>query len=428
MIRPFVPQKIRNSIPDLKFLPQGGESHEAGERSNPSFTPSPYPQFIKYMGSKAKLMNFVVDGINDVYDRGPICDLFAGAANLAGALGDQVAIVSNDIQSYSAVLASAYLVQDDNHPTISAADLLHAASSIVAENRSNLRPTPSYENISNIDTFLAVEEDSRGLMTTKFDYPYHLFVKYYSGTWWSTEQCLWIDAFRQVAEEYSGQVQHLIMSCLMHSMAYCGQGTGHYAQYRDATSESSLHDILIYRRKSLPDYFLRKWNTAAVPLLARRFLAGHRTMALDYRSCLRELPPCTVYADPPYCFVHYSRFYHAIETLALYDYPAVQEISGKQVKGRYRADRHQSPFCIRTQVRGAFEELFRGVANSGSNLVLSYSNTGMIELSELMDLALSELPSYKVWARDIAHTHMTMGRRQDRDRQVRESLLLARKN
>ena len=102
--------------------------------------------------------------------------------------------------------------------------------------------------------------------------------------------------------------------------------------------------------------------------------------------------------------------------------------AGKLVKGRYREDRHQSPFCIRTQVKGAFTALFDGVKDSGSDLLLSYSNTGMIEIEELIDLAHQELGnSYKVWVENTDHDHMTMGRKQDRTRAVEESLIIAKK-
>ncbi|GAJ99584.1 site-specific DNA-methyltransferase [Geomicrobium sp. JCM 19055] len=127
----------------------------------------------------------------------------------------------------------------------------------------------------------------------------------------------------------------------------------------------------------------------------------------------------TVYADPPYCFVHYSRFYHAIETLVRYDYPDVK------YKGRYRSDRHQSPFCIRTKVESAFIELFKRVNKKNANLVLSYSNTGMIELDELIKLAKNNFDKdYKIEVRIQDYMHSTMGRKEDKSRKVQEALIL----
>ena len=42
-------------------------------------------------------------------------------------------------------------------------------------------------------------------------------------------------------------------------------------------------------------------------------------------------------------------------------------------RGVYRVERHQSPFCIKSQAPGAFRDLFDGVRKIQVPLVLSYS-------------------------------------------------------
>jgi adenine-specific DNA-methyltransferase len=75
------------------------------------FTPQPFPSLIKYMGSKTKIIDFIIDGINFVHQKDrPVIDLFAGSASLAGAIGKQCNFVSNDIQEYSKILSQTYLV------------------------------------------------------------------------------------------------------------------------------------------------------------------------------------------------------------------------------------------------------------------------------------------------------------------------------
>lgn len=52
---------------------------------------SSYPSFVKYMGSKSKIIDFVIEGINDVRSPGEaVLDLFSGSASLSGAIGRQV--------------------------------------------------------------------------------------------------------------------------------------------------------------------------------------------------------------------------------------------------------------------------------------------------------------------------------------------------
>ena len=384
---------------------------------------NPYPGLIKYMGSKSKIMDFVIDGINEVHQGGAVLDLFSGSASLAGALGQQCPVHSNDIQNYSRILADTYNTAYCTKRTPSALKIIQEARNIVSTNNLNLDIT--YLKDMSIDDFVKLEERQRKLIDNNFDYEWHLFAKNYSGTWWNYEQCLWIDAIRQLAEKYNDEPFYpIILSSLMFAMAYASQGTGHYAQYRDAKTKSSLKDISIYRNRSLPDYFIRKYNELIEYTPKHPSLLKHTSTALDYKDCLNQFEGGTVYADPPYCSVHYSRFYHAIETLVLYDFPKLQIQRGNLVKGRYREERHQSPFCIKTQVPDAFKSLFKGVKKTGSNLVLSYSNTGMISIDEIGEIAQSYFANNRIEVLTIDHQHMTLGRRKDRHRDVKECLLL----
>ena len=391
------------------------------------FTEQAYPHFIKYMGSKSKIMQFVLDGLNEVYEGGTVCDLFAGSASLAGAIGRQVSFHSNDIQSYSSVLAQTYLDAYVYGGMPSADEILSQAEGIALEQYEQLRINVDYQSCDSIEKFNELERIQQRLIERAFSGEWYLFTKYYSGTWWSAEQCVWIDAVRQIAESYKHQPCYpLIISTLMYAMAYTSQGTGHYAQYRDAKTQSSMNDISIYRNRSLSYYFRKKYESVAAELGVEENPHTHKVTSLDYRECLRKFSGGTVYADPPYCFVHYSRFYHAIETLVLYDYPVLQNQNGSVVKGRYREGRHQSPFCIRTQVRDAFAEMFAGVGATGSNLVLSYSNTGMITVDEVHELARQYFPERKIELLLTNHQHMTLGRQFDRHRDVQECLFLVK--
>lgn len=390
-----------------------------------------YPQLIKYMGSKAKIIKFVSESIESVYSGGILCDLFSGAGSLSGALGSTYPIHSNDIQNYSALIASVYLRPIKN---IDVDELISDAALYHKKVKANLPKEIKYTGFTTLGEFNYIEELNRTLINQNFRNHYHLFVKNYSGTWWSAEQCLWIDAIKQAIDKRInsgiwGKAEYAFsMAMLMHAMAYCSQGTGHYAQYRDAKSKSSMDDINIYRQKKLQELFVNKFRNMQAWASENVINLGHKTTTLDYTECLRNIKRGTVYADPPYGFVHYSRFYHALETLCLYDYPDLQIKGGSMVKGRYREDRHQSPFCIKSQVEGAFVDLFSGIKLADANLALSYSNTAMITLERLLDISKRVLKSnYEIWVEDLDHHHMTMGRLNDRSREVKELMLLARK-
>ena len=74
---------------------------------------------------------------------------------------------------------------------------------------------------------------------------------------------------------------------------------------------------------------------------------------------------------------HYSRFYHVLETITLGDEPEVSSVrvggASELSRGLYRTERHQSPFCIKSQAPAAFDALFSLARSLGMPLVLSYS-------------------------------------------------------
>lgn len=394
-------------------------------------SPRKYPQVIKYMGSKAAILDFIGVKLAEIHAPGrTLVDLFAGACAISGGFGHIGKVISNDIQEYSAIIASTYLKRAEKIGSFNIVDL---ASEIAQANLDALSADLTYPVHATLAEFNKVEKRNRTLLYREFDNSHHLFTRLYSGTWWSAEQCVWIDAIREVLDVLlkTGEIEradfNFGLTCLMHAMAYTSQGTGHYAQYRDAKTDAGMADINKYRLASVPAIFKRKFDTLLDWHLENVTDLEHEMIAMDYRECLASIEPSVVYADPPYAFVHYSRFYHAMETIVKYDYPEIQHMRGAVVKGRYRSERHQSPFCIKTQVNSAFVDLFDGVKSSGSDLLLSYSNTGMIDIETLLKLANSTFgKQYEVWFDQMDHTHMTMGRRADHSRQVKESLIIAK--
>lgn len=444
------------------------------------------PSLIKYMGSKSEVIEFIIDGLNTIHRHGQaVCDLFAGSCTLASALRENdIPIYSNDIQAYSKVLAETYLAnyQWKNYPSI--ATILNKVEQII--NLWKLRYPELWEKFDynrefTLEQFTQIEQAQSNLLHDKKFIEaltnsddecirnYHLFTVDYSGTYWGYQQCVWIDSLRYVIDEYREipEFYNALLSCTMFAMAYNSQSTGHYAQFRKAQTESSMEDILIYRRKTMEGFFKRKYEELSSVLLNG---PQNFAMQLDYIDCINQLPENTlVYADPPYCFVHYSRFYHILETFIRYDYPVIQ------YDGRYRNDRHQSPFCIATKVDPAFCLMFQKLRDQRCELVLSYSNSEstMIKLPQLLidaysvfnnvsmeicqqyyeplelmitnlveesannrqnDLSLGDLygnmlphPDYDIILRLFPHVHSRMGRTKKKDINVFEALILVRR-
>jgi adenine-specific DNA-methyltransferase len=386
---------------------------------------SKIPHILKYMGSKREILDFVISSINELQIKDTwFCDLFSGTSVVGASLKGQYNVHSNDIQSYSSILAKTYLSDlKSNIPFHTVEVIKNEVSNLVNEFQFQYPNLVfDYSNTNDLKSIIKLEKAQQVLIDQDFNIGFHLFTKYYSGTYWSYEQCVWIDSIRCVAEKHKDEpLYYAVMSSLISAMSYVTQSTGHYAQYRDVTAEN-IDDILIYRRRSIWSYFEKKFNELIINLNGTA-TKHYRITTLDYLDCLRVIEDGSiVYADPPYQSVHYSRFYHALETLSKYDYPAVSH------KGRYREDRHQSPFCKKTTVNNAFSSLFLGVKVKKAHLVLSYSDTGLINLQQIKKLAKEVFTDqYRVTVLEKGHVHSTMGRSDEKEQDVTEYIILFKK-
>lgn len=387
--------------------------------------PEIIPHLLKYMGSKREILSLINDAIKELHvDSTCLCDLFSGTAIVTAAFLDQFNVISNDIQTYSGVFAYTYASDLEKDLEKGFVAVVKNKSQKFVDAWHNLFPQYkfSYENINSYDGLLEIEKKQQKLINEDFGFGFSLFAKNYSGTYWSYEQCVWIDSIRAVAEEYKGSAgYYAILSALIFAMSYTTQSTGHFAQYREVT-RSNVNDILLYRKKDLNSLFEKKLEELVRFRISRN---NHeiKVKTLDYLDCMRIIPKNTiVYADPPYSAVHYSRFYHVIETLVRYDHPHLE------YKGRYRDDRHQSPFDKRKKVAEAFQLLFKAVDERCSHLILSYSDNGLLGRDELMEIANRVMSNhYDISIKEKNYVHSKMGRSDESRLFVNELLISFRR-
>ncbi len=382
------------------------------------------PHLLKYMGSKREILDFVTESISSLNVESEwLCDLFSGTGVVGGSLKDDYKVHANDVQEYSSIMSNTYLLNLKGQLSIDCLEEIKNKIDKLVEDYYFRFQNLNFD-YSQIDSFIKLqklEKQQQDLINREFNIGFHLFTKYYSGTYWSYEQCIWIDSIRAVAEQYKSKPQYYpILSSLIFAMSYVSPSTGHYAQYRDVT-EDNMKDILSYRNRQLWPYFERKFIELIESVNGKS--NDFRVTTLDYLDCLRIIEEDSiVYADPPYQSVHYSRFYHALETLVKYDYPTLK------FKGRYREDRHQSPFCKKTTVTQAFSSLFKGIKLKNSHLALSYSDTGMIDLDTIIKISKESLKNYTTDILIKDHVHSKMGRSDERNQDVKEYIILFKRN
>jgi adenine-specific DNA-methyltransferase len=183
------------------------------------------PHVIKYMGSKKPILDFVINAINNVnVSNGVVCDLFAGSCSISAALRRKYHFISNDIQAYSEVIARTYFSDLSKYTYKELFERIEISTTThylwFKENY------PDYffdfSKIHDLKKFGETELKQRLLFNKEnFETDFHLFTKYYSGTYWSFEQCVWIDALRKTAESFKdSQIYYALLSSIMYGMSY----------------------------------------------------------------------------------------------------------------------------------------------------------------------------------------------------------------
>ncbi len=373
----------------------------------PSFVFRP----IHYLGSKLRVLSDIEQAIDRVDPSGgPVCDLFSGSATVSRYLSRRRRVMAVDVQEYARVLADAVLNGD---PTWSVGLVEEALAHdsrrlalrtavdplIKLENEVTRRAVrgdiePLCEllelgNLASLDSFRlpaasplndAARESQVRIDALGLSGADTVCVRHFGGQYFSYAQAAELDAIADLARDRRSSVLlAAALSTASHLVNSIGKQFAQPIRPRDKCGAPKRHivkKIIAERGLSAQSIFmdcLRQYEALAA---IRR---DHVAVRTDFREALAKpaLKPSVIYADPPYTRDHYSRFYHSLETIALGDEPSITKsnLGGGDVQSRggYRAGRHQSPFCIKSQAPAAFAALFAGVAALRVPLVLSYS-------------------------------------------------------
>jgi adenine-specific DNA-methyltransferase len=359
---------------------------------------------IHYLGSKLRLVESIRGALLDLDpSRGPVCDLFAGSGTVALALSTERSVVAADIQEYSRVICTALLKPtplDDRF----VADLMTKIELGRKQLEYCVEPMLEFErraiekantepqllcDLVEFGTLLLDQKAhdvlARAVKETRSRMARHsgslMATQYFGGVYFSYMQSLYIDCALNAMSELRPKMNETCLSALLSTASTMVNSVGkQFAQpMRPRRNDGTIKQHLI--RQMCRDRCLDAGKIFSTWLSRNRQIrrsGSHRVFRGDYREVLALLNDVSViYADPPYTRDHYSRFYHVLETLCLRDWPTVSTTSltgnGPISRGIYRIDRHQSPFCIKSQAPIAFKRLFEESRKLGLPLLLSYS-------------------------------------------------------
>lgn len=388
---------------------------------------------IRYIGNKTKMLqninNVVDDNINGV---GCVLDLFSGSTVVAQSLSKKYTVYTNDIQKYSYVVSKAVLELDNtfDYKALSIDKIVSSEffisnnnylrniwqkaieyeSQLIAALKDNIEDIKSleafkfyYENAPYVNNYsdgnypnvfeglapIYSKENYKKLSINKTSNFYMLFSLNYAMPYFSLNQAVFIDSYRYAidklleSKEICETEYYIYLSLLMFLLNNIVTSVGdHYAQPQQfkLSDEKKLKKEIskIIKKKSLD--MIECLNSKCEEFkFVNAKTNSNKAFCMNYIDVLNSKSMENVdliYIDPPYTNAHYSRFYHILETLVNYDYPEIEYF------GRYRNDRYQSSFCIKSQAIKEFHTMLSKCAELQKIVVMSYSNTKQCIVSQ----------------------------------------------
>lgn len=394
---------------------------------------------LQYMGSKSRIISHICAPIIHNARINRVVDLFAGTGSVGYALKDYKNVISNDIEHYAYVLNKAIL-NGCSFSEAAAQDFftdanecylkltLHVKKAIEAEKsffvsepdfiayKEFCDNTPSISSIATSDLRLQKisklacqiipgQKQDEGIPC--------LFLTYYSNTYFGIAQCCQIDALRKAIDNIKDKdIQNVLLAVLMSVMSATASTTTHFAQYLKVKNATTCKNLIEKRKFDIIEGVERLLLEFRNANLCEASAVKSNCYNMDYMDCLNSIDldsQTLVYADPPYFKEHYSRYYHVLNTLCLYDYPkiSVNPQTHENSVGRYREDRSVSDFGKKSMALSAFERLINKCSDAGAWLTISYSDNSIVSISDLENLAHLK---YDVLVKKIELNHSKQGR------------------
>lgn len=353
---------------------------------------------VRYMGSKRAIAARIADRITADHPNAAVLDVFAGMCAVGSELAPRHAIMTNDIHAFAETVAYALFAAPAPPPTS-----LDARADLLAAYRRNANALKAIlaADLQREAEALARSGDLRGwqrlLDYTQADleegvkplqglpsfeayrldpgqFPYCLATTHFRSTYFGLAQAIEIDSLRYAIDQASSAVRPYYLTALIQAMSQCAAAPGHFAQFLVPRDRKNTAYIGRMRSRGLLSRFYDALDTVDWPHCINR--SATKTFCSDATELLENWKTpgpgeFVIYADPPYSRAQYSRYYHVLETVVLYDYP------GGTGKGRYRGDRSQTGFSRAAAVRNEFDRFASAAAKTGAKVYLSYPTNGL---------------------------------------------------
>lgn len=280
-------------------------------------------------------------------------DLFSGSAAVGTFVAERhdVEVITNDLQRYSKVLASSIV---ERIATLNSQKIWEEwADALPTESEKECLPSPIPSSQRIVAKHRLISAKCEGNPITQA----------YGGHYFSVHQALEIDALRRAISD-DPQIASIQLAALIIASSQCVAAPGHTAQPFQP-SETGIPYIAEAWRRSL----LERVQSVLVDLSSRHAIRLGSAVQQDANSIASECKDGDlVFIDPPYSGVHYSRFYHVLETIAE---GHCGSVSGK---GRYpdQTKRPKSDYSMKSRSLAALDDLFAKLARCGASAIVTF--------------------------------------------------------
>lgn len=312
---------------------------------------------MKYMGSKRVMLQNGLGALieDEIVSVRRFVDLFSGSGAVAThvACRYQIPVLASDLQEYSVALAGAVIHRVHSLDC----NKVWGAWYREASRRFSRMNVPEMSNITR--TRVGKLRDWCGVNGG-------VIVRSYGGHYFSPLQAAWIDCLI-ASFPYDDCARSAALAALIRAASRAVAAPGHTAQPFQPTptakkflKESWSRDIVEYTRSEFEKICLVHAKKKGKAIVGDANQIASTLKASDL-----------VFIDPPYSGVHYSRFYHVLETIANGECGPVSGIGRYPEPGR----RPRSKYSLKGESADALENLLGLIAAKGAKAIITFPDS-----------------------------------------------------
>lgn len=387
-----------------------------------------------YLGSKASLAPAIIEVIESVLPKtAVVIDLMCGSGAASGAFARKWKTYASDAQQFSVLLGT---VQGGGFDLSRAEKVLNRVLLRFKEQYARLEVqladaidkeeeflTSEFDASTPDEFFKWISEYSRlqnsWRQSDDIKTSFSLFSSYYANLFFGIRQAAEIDSLRYAIDSIADPIEKSWgLGALLCAVSACADTFGgHFAQPRvrldDIEDVSKKLAISLMRRGlSIKQEFAARLLSLANESNSVKFpvvpVAGPWKSALEQMSTVISDEEVLVYLDPPYTRDEYSRYYHVLETLVLYNYPKVDGRALVPEKGS--PNRFSSEFFSRNveSVEASIASVISACLQRGWSVMLSYASSGAASLNNVVASLEAQLESTELF--QTGYTHVAHGK------------------